>query len=152
MALIGAPTDVGAGARGASMGPEALRVAGLHKALTSLGHHVVDHGNVTGPGNPERPRAGAYRHLAEVTAWCRAVHDAVYSSLRAGETPLLMGGDHSVAIGSIAAVARYCAEHRRPLAVLWFDAHADFNVASSSPSGNLHGMPASVIAGYGPPS
>jgi arginase len=150
VALIGAPTDVGAGARGASMGPEALRVAGLHKALARLGREVVDRGNLAGPGNPELPRNGDYRHLAEVTAWCRAVHDAVYSSLRAGEIPLLMGGDHSLAIGSIAAVARHCAEQRRPLAVLWFDAHADFNVASSSPSGNLHGMPTSIIAGYGP--
>ena len=151
MALIGAPTDIGAGRRGASMGPEALRVAGLDKALRRLGRTVVDRGNVVGPGNPEKPRAGDYRHLSEVTAWCRGVHDAVYASLGAGEIPLLMGGDHSVAIGSVAAVARYCAEQRRPLAMLWLDAHADFNVASSSPSGHLHGMPVSIIAGHGPP-
>jgi arginase len=149
--LIGAPTDVGAGRRGASMGPEALRVAGLDKALRRLGRTVVDRGNVVGPGNPEKPRAGEYRHLTEVTAWCRGVHDAVYASLEAGEVPVLMGGDHSLAIGSVAAVARYCAKRQRPLAVLWLDAHADFNVASSSPSGNLHGMPVSIIAGHGPP-
>ena len=151
VALIGAPTDVGAGRRGASMGPEALRVAGLDKGLRRLGRDVVDRGNVTGPGNPEQPSvAGGYRHLPEVVAWCSSVRDAVYSSLCAGETPILMGGDHSLAIGSVAAVARYCAERQRPLAVLWFDAHADFNIASSSPSGNIHGMPASVIAGHGP--
>ena len=150
VALIGAPTDVGAGRRGGSMGPEALRVAGLDKALQRLGRAVMDRGNVAGPSNPERPRAGDYRHLPEVVAWCRAVHDAVYSSVAAGEIPVLMGGDHSVAIGSVAAIARYCAEQRRPLAMFWLDAHADFNVASSSPSGNLHGMPVSIMAGHGP--
>lgn len=150
VALIGAPTDVGAGKRGASMGPEALRVAGLDAALRSLGRSVVDRGDVTGPRNPEAPRAGDYRHLAEVTAWCRGVHDAVYASLAAGEIPLTMGGDHSVAVGSVAAVARYCAARQRPLAVFWLDAHADFNVAASSPSGNLHGMPVSIMAGHGP--
>jgi arginase len=150
VALIGAPTDAGAGRRGASMGPEALRVAGLDKALRRLGRTVVDRGNVTGPANPEQPRAGDYRHLAEVAAWCRSVHDAVYASLAAGEVPVLMGGDHSVAIGSVAAVARYCAAQRRPLAMFWLDAHADFNTASSSPSGNIHGMPVGVMAGHGP--
>jgi len=150
VALIGAPTDVGAGRRGASMGPEALRVAGLDKALRRLGRDVADRGNVTGPSNPELACAGGYRHLPEVVAWCSSVHDAVYASLCADEIPILMGGDHSLAIGSVAAVARYCSERQRPLAVLWFDAHADFNIASSSPSGNLHGMPASVIAGHGP--
>jgi arginase len=151
VALIGAPTDVGAGRRGASMGPEALRVAGLDKALRTLGRTVVDRGDVAGPRNPEQPRAGHYRHLAEVSAWCRGVHDAVYASLAAGETPLLMGGDHCLAIGSVAAVARHCRERGRPLALFWLDAHADFNVAASSPSGNIHGMPVSVIAGHGPP-
>jgi arginase len=141
---------VGAGRRGASMGPEALRVAGLDKALRQLGRTVVDRGNVAGPGNPERSRSGDYRHLDEVVAWCRSVHDAVYASLGAGEIPVLMGGDHSVAIGSVAAVARYCAERRRPLAMFWLDAHADFNTASSSPSGNIHGMPVGIMAGHGP--
>lgn len=150
VALIGAPTDVGAGRRGTSMGPEALRVAGIDKALRRLGREVVDRGNVAGPSNPEELRTGDYRHLGPVTAWCCSVHDVVYASLTAGELPLLMGGDHSLAIGSVAAVARYCAERHTPLAMFWLDAHADFNVASSSPSGNLHGMPVSVIAGHGP--
>src|SRR5262245_46742859 len=101
VALIGAPTDVGAGRRGASMGTAGRRVAGLDKALRRLGRGFVDRGNVAGPGNPELDRAGDYRHLTEVTAWCRNVHDAVYASLEAGEIPLLMGGDHSVAIGSV---------------------------------------------------
>jgi arginase len=151
VALIGAPTDVGAGRRGASMGPEALRVAGLDKSLRRLGCEVIDRGNVTGPINPEAARVGGYRHLAEVATWCGGVRDAVYSSLTAGETPILMGGDHSLAIGSVAAVSRYCAEHDTPLAMLWLDAHSDFNVAASSPSGNIHGMPVGVICGHGPP-
>jgi arginase len=150
VALIGAPTDVGGGRRGASMGPEALRVAGLDKALRRLGRTVVDRGNLSGPINPEAPRTGGYRHLAEVAIWCRSVRDAVYESLVGGETPILMGGDHSLAIGSVAAVARHCAEHGRQLALFWLDAHADFNVAESSPSGNIHGMPVGVICGYGP--
>ena len=132
------------------MGPEALRVAGLDKALRALGRTVVDRGNVAGPPNPEEPRAGDYRHLSEVAAWCRGVHDAVYASLSARELPVLMGGDHSLAIGSIAAVARHCRERGRPLALFWLDAHADFNVASSSPTGNIHGMPLSIVAGHGP--
>jgi arginase len=150
VALIGAPTDVGAGRRGASMGPEALRVAGLDKSLRRLGCEVRDRGNVTGPINPEALRTDGYRHLAEVTVWCRHVRDAIYSSLCAGEFPILMGGDHSLAIGSLAALSRFCAEQGKALAMFWLDAHADFNVASSSPSGNIHGMPVAVICGHGP--
>jgi arginase len=150
VALIGAPADVGAGRRGASMGPEALRVAGLDKSLRRLGREVRDYGNVAGPINPESERVDGYRNLAEVAAWCTAVRDAVYSSLSAGEVPILMGGDHSLAIGSFAAVARYCAEQQQPLAALWLDAHSDFNVAASSPTGNVHGMPVAVICGHGP--
>jgi arginase len=150
VALIGAPTDIGAGQRGASMGPEALRVAGLERSLRRLRQDVVDLGNLAGPGNPEAARALGYRHLHEVATWCVAVRDAVYLALNAHEMPILMGGDHSLSIGSIAAVARYCAEIDRPLSVLWLDAHSDFNVAESSPTGNLHGMPVSVLAGHGP--
>jgi arginase len=150
VALIGAPTDVGAGRRGASMGPEALRVAGIDKSLRRLGRDVIDRGNLSGPINPESARSDGYRHLTEVTAWCTAVRDAVYASLSAGEFPIVMGGDHSLAIGSVAAVARHCAERGKALAMLWLDAHADFNDAASSPSGNLHGMPVAVICGRGP--
>src|SRR5690606_22388427 len=94
VALIGAPTDVGAGQRGASMGPEALRVAGLDKSLRRLGREVRDRGNLVGPINPEGSRVDGYRHLPEVTAWCTAVRDAVAASLELGEIPILMGGDH----------------------------------------------------------
>ena len=150
VALIGAPTDVGAGRRGASMGPEALRVAGIAAALHRLGRVVVDYGNLAGPVNPERGRDGAYRHLQEVVAWCELTRDAVARALRNDELPILMGGDHSLAMGSVAAVAAHCRREGRPLTVLWLDAHADFNVASSSPTGNLHGMPVAVLTGHGP--
>src|SRR4051812_37686737 len=148
--LIGAPTDVGAADRGSSMGPEALRVAGLNAALTRHGLKVVDRGNLSGPPNPGRPPVNGYRHLQEVYEWNRAVHDAMYSELHEGRLPILLGGDHSLGIGSISAVARHCREKNRRLRVLWLDAHADFNTNGLTPSGNLHGMPVSCLCGYGP--
>ncbi|HEU4618169.1 MAG TPA: arginase [Gammaproteobacteria bacterium] len=152
ISLIGAPTDVGAGRRGASMGPEALRVAGIRQSLERLRLEVVDRGNISGPINPEGPRVAGYRHLSEVEVWCRAARDAVLGALRDGDIPILMGGDHSLTIGSVAAVAHYCAERDVSATLLWLDAHADFNVAESSPTGNLHGMPVSILTGLGPPS
>jgi arginase len=150
VSLIGAPTDVGASTRGASMGPEALRVAGLQETLESQGLEVLDRGNLAGPGNPCLPPVEGYRHLAEVTEWNQLVHDAVHGELRAGRLPILLGGDHSLAIGSIAAVARHCREQRRRLRVLWLDAHADFNTNVLTPSGNVHGMPVACLCGHGP--
>jgi arginase len=150
VSLIGAPTDIGASTRGASMGPEALRVAGLQQTLESQGLQVLDRGNLAGPGNPCLPPVQGYRHLAEVTEWNRLVHDAVHGELLAGRLPILLGGDHSLAIGSIAAVARHCREQGRRLRVLWLDAHADFNTSALTPSGNLHGMPVACLCGHGP--
>jgi arginase len=150
ISLIGAPTDVGAGARGASMGPEALRVAGLQAALEGHGLEVADRGNLAGPANPWRPPVEGYRHLAEVVAWNRAVHDAVLAELQQGRLPMLLGGDHCLAIGSISAVARHCRDQGRKLRVLWLDAHADFNTSTLTPSGNLHGMPVACLCGHGP--
>jgi arginase len=148
--LIGAPTDVGASHRGASMGPEALRVAGLHGALESHGLTVLDHGNLAGPRNPGASPVGGYRHLDEVHAWNRLLHDAVYGELQGGRLPIVLGGDHCLAIGSISAVARHCRETGRKLRVLWLDAHADFNTRELSPSGSLHGMPLAILCGFGP--
>lgn len=148
--LIGAPTDIGGGERGASMGPDALRVAGLEPALRRLRHDVSDRGNLSGPINPQQSRSAGYRHLALVTEWCKRARDAVADALDDGTVPILLGGDHSLSIGSIAAVARHCDRQRRPLTVLWLDAHADSNVAASSPTGNLHGMPLAVLTGHGP--
>ena len=150
VSLIGAPTDIGAGARGAVMGPEALRVAGLAEALAQHGSEVIDRGNLAGPANPWLPPAHGYRHLDEVVAWNQSVHDAVLAELRIGRLPLLMGGDHSLAVGSIGAVARHCRETGKKLRVLWLDAHADFNTSTLTPSGNLHGMPVACLCGHGP--
>jgi len=150
LALIGAPTDIGAGARGASMGPEALRVAGLQAALQAHGLQVVDRGNLVGPANPWQPPSGGYRHLDEVAAWNRQVFDAVQGELRAGNLPVLLGGDHCLGLGSIAAVARHCFDTGKKLRVLWLDAHADFNTSTLTPSGNLHGMPVACLFGVGP--
>lgn len=148
--LIGAPTDVGAADRGASMGPEAMRVAGLGPALGRHGLKVIDRGNLSGPPNPSSGPEGGYRHLPEVLQWNRAVHEAVFQELTLGNLPILLGGDHSLGIGSISAVARHCRDTGRSLRVLWLDAHADFNTRELSPSGNIHGMPLACLCGFGP--
>ena len=150
VSLIGAPTDIGAGMRGASMGPEALRVAGLQPTLEAQGVEVVDYGNLNGPRNPNQPPRDGYRHLPEVVQWNQLVHTAVHGELQAARLPILLGGDHSLAVGSISAVARHCREHGKPLRILWLDAHADFNTDVLTPSGNLHGMPVACLCGNGP--
>lgn len=150
LALIGAPTDIGAGHRGAVMGPEALRVAGLGEALRERGLEVIDTGNLNGPANPWQPPVDGYRHLPEVVTWNRLVMDAVLAQLREGRLPVLMGGDHCLGLGSITAVARHCRDTGRKLRILWLDAHADFNTSDVTPSGNVHGMPVSCLCGLGP--
>jgi arginase len=150
ISLIGAPTDIGAGHRGASMGPEALRVAGISHALLARGRAVVDRGNLAGPVNPWLPPAAGYRHLQEVVAWNRAVMGAVRAELDQDRLPILLGGDHSLGVGSITAVADWCRARGRRLLVLWLDAHADFNTSEITPSGNLHGMPVACLSGIGP--
>lgn len=150
VSLIGAPTDIGAGMRGASMGPEALRVAGLQPALESHGLAVIDRGNLVGPPNPWQPPDQGYRHLDEVVAWNQLVHEAMLAELRAGQLPILLGGDHCLGIGSISAVARHCRDSGKKLRVLWLDAHADFNTNVLTPSGNVHGMPVACLCGHGP--
>ena len=150
VSLIGAPTDIGAGARGASMGPEAMRVAGLSAALQRHGVDVLDRGNLGGPANPWLPPVGGYRHLDEVTAWNKAAHEAVHAELKLGRLPILLGGDHCLGIGSVSAVARHCREVGKKLRILWLDAHADFNTSTLTPSGNIHGMPVACLCGFGP--
>ena len=150
VALIGAPTDIGAGHRGASMGPEALRVAGIVQALRGRGLDVLDTGNLTGPLNPWLGPVDGYRHLDEVIEWNRVTMDAVGAALASGRLPILLGGDHCLGLGSITAVARHCREQDRNLRVLWLDAHADFNTSELTPSGNIHGMPVACLCGIGP--
>jgi arginase len=150
VSLIGAPSDIGAGTLGARMGPEALRVAGIGQAIAQFGLDVRDCGNLAGPANPWQEAVNGFRHLAEVVQWNRLVHDAVYTELQAARLPIMLGGDHCLAIGSISAVARHCRDRGKKLRVLWFDAHADFNTGTLTPSGNIHGMPVACLCGHGP--
>lgn len=149
VAVIGAPCDVAAGLPGGRLGPGAIRIAGLAHRLQGLGHRVHEYGDLSGPPSPEQGPIDGYRHLEETVAWSSAVHDAVHDALTRGEFPLLLGGDHSISIGSVAAVARHCRARDVPLSVLWLDAHADFNTAETSPSGNIHGMPVAAMCGQG---
>ena len=150
VSLIGVPTDIGAGHRGASLGPEALRIAGLAQALAGRGVDVRDCGNLAGPANPWLPPVDGYRHLAQGVEWNTALMQASLGQLRDGRTPVVLGGDHCLGIGSIAAVARHCRDTGKQLRVLWLDAHADFNTSAITPSGNVHGMPVACLCGLGP--
>jgi len=150
ISLIGVPSDVGAGDRGATMGPEALRVAGIADMLEKLGHPVNDIGNIFGPKNPTLPPVNGYRHLKENVIWSKNIQETVFHEINDGKLPITLGGDHAMSIGSIAAVARYCADQKKKLCIIWIDAHSDFNTCDTSPSGNIHGMPVAVAAGYGP--
>jgi arginase len=125
-------------------------VANIQPVLESQGLEVLDRGNLVGPKNPWLPPDEGYRHLGEVVAWNQAVHDAVYNELSQDRMPILLGGDHCLAIGSISAVARHCRDKGKKLRVLWLDAHADFNTSLITPSGNIHGMPVACLCGHGP--
>lgn len=143
--LIGVPVEEGAGTLGCAMGPRALRTAGLVPALRSLGHDIVDAGDVTAAqveGLAALPEA---RNLPVVAGFARAARAATAAALAAGRVPLVLGGDHSLSMGSVTAVADHCTAVGRPLVVLWVDAHADFNTPATSPSGNLHGMAAAML-------
>jgi arginase len=150
VSVFGVPTDIGASRRGASMGPESLRVAGLVEAICKRGVDARDLGDLPGPRNPVSSPVDGYRHLVEVVAWNQAVFDASTRELQAGRMPILLGGDHCLGIGSIAAVAAHCRTQGKKLRVLWLDAHADFNTREITPSGNIHGMPVACLCGLGP--
>ena len=132
------------------MGPHALRVAGIAQALEAFGCDVRDVGDLTGPDNPQQPPVDGYRHLAEVVEWNRALYGAMSTELTDGRTPIVLGGDHCLGIGSIAAIADHCRRVAKKLRVIWVDAHADFNTAELTPSGNIHGMPVACLTGHGP--
>ena len=150
VSLIGVPTDIGAGHRGARMGPDAMRIAGLAEALVARGVEVADRGNLQGPVNPWQPPVQGYRHLEEVVAWNRELMLATLAELRQGRMPIMLGGDHCLGVGSITAVAQHCRETGKRLRVIWLDAHSDFNTSDVTPSGNIHGMPVACLCGIGP--
>ncbi|WP_448207233.1 arginase [Azospirillum sp. sgz302134] len=143
--ILGVPIEAGAGHPGAVMGPAALRTAGLVRALRDLGHEVRDLGDlVPEPWNADEAEAA---RLREITAWSRALADRSYRMMQAGGVPVFLGGDHSLSMGSVTGVARHCRETGKPLFVLWLDAHGDFNTPTTSPSGNMHGMPVALLCG-----
>ena len=151
--LIGVPLDLGAGRRGVDMGPSALRIAGLRERLERLGYRITDTGDVavTIPetADPGDPRAHYLPEIAEVAG---VVAERVFEAMRDGAVPLVLGGDHSLSIGTIAGAARWARENEAEVGLLYFDAHADMNTPDTTPSGNIHGMPLAASLGYGDPA
>ncbi len=150
--IIGFPMDLGAGRRGVDMGPSALRIAGVGDKLAALGYNVIDAGDID-IKNPEvaHLQDPKLRYLEEIASACTDLAREVESSLDRDEFPLVLGGDHSMAIGTIAGIAGHCKKNNKRLGVIWIDAHSDINTPESSPSGNIHGMPVAVTLGIGPP-
>lgn len=145
--LIGVPLEEGSGRRGCAMGPAALRIAGVHETLADLGHKVVDSGDLRpalATDLADRPDA---KNLQIVAGFTRDLEAKTYEVAAGGGFPLILGGDHALAMGSVSGMARHAAEIGRPLFVLWLDAHADFNSPETSPSGNIHGMPVAFFCG-----
>ena len=148
VSLIGAPVEEGTQVRGCSMGPTALRIAGIAEQLKDLGIDVLDRGDLAYRGAAEGEASPpGVRNWAVIAAWTRDISDAVLRDLTAGRSPILLGGDHSLAIGSVNGVARHCRDTGRDVFVLWLDAHSDFNTPATSPSGNLHGMSVAAFCG-----
>jgi arginase len=151
IAIIGAPLDLGQDRRGVDMGPSAVRVANLHRRLGALGYQVDDLGNVAVDQRESLPEGPARaRYLPHIAETCRRVGLMVDKALAGGKAPLVLGGDHSVAAGTVAGVARHLRKQRRKPGVIWIDAHADMNTPETSPSGNVHGMPLACCIGLGP--
>lgn len=151
IAIIGAPLDLGAGRRGVDMGPSALRLAGLNAKLSTLGYTVDDCGNVP-VAQPESTPAGEgnARYLPQIAKTCAKLASMVETALADGKFPLVLGGDHSVAVGTVAGVSHVLRQGNESLGLIWIDAHADMNTPESSLSGNVHGMPLACCLGSGP--
>jgi arginase len=150
--VLGVPLAYGASMAGVDMGPAALRVAGLIERVGELGYEVRDHGDL----RLERSRTVAapgdkLKYLSQIKAACEGLAKNLEEILEAGELPLSLGGDHSIAIGSIAGFSAHCRKRNETPGLIWFDAHADMNTPETTPSGNIHGMPLAVILGYGAP-
>lgn len=151
--VIGAPLDLGAGHRGVDAGPAAFRIAGLIQAIEMLGITAIDYGNIEVPIREmcDIGEANA-KFLNAIAAICEANYQKTLSVMQEGHLPLVLGGDHSIAIGTVAAVSRYYREQNQPIGVIWVDAHADMNTPTSTSSGNIHGMPLSTCLGMGHPT
>lgn len=150
--ILGVPLDLGQSRRGVDMGPSAVRVAGLEARLEAIGHIVEDGGNMS-VAIAEQKKEGDPRakYLKEITATCTRHAEMVLKTLEAGKVPLVLGGDHSVAAGTVAGVAEFYRKQNQKIGLIWIDAHADINTPETSPSGNVHGMPLAAVLGLGPP-
>jgi arginase len=149
--VIGVPLDLGQSRRGVDMGPSAVRVAGLEARLEAIGHEVEDGGNVP-VAIPEQKKEGDTRakYLKEITATCTKHAELVLKTLEAGKVPLALGGDHSMAAGTVSGVAEFYRRQNQRVGLIWIDAHTDINTPDSSPSGNVHGMPLAALMGLWP--
>jgi arginase len=149
--IIGVPMDLGASRRGVDMGPSALRVAGLQTRLKQLGRQVEDICNIS-VKQPEEQHFGERnaKYLDEIAETCKGLAEIVKKTLDDDEIPLVLGGDHSIAAGTIAGVAMHYKKKSKGIGMIWLDAHGDMNTPESSPSGNVHGMPLAAIMGHGP--
>ncbi len=149
--ILGVPLDLGASRRGVDMGPSAMRVAGLEGRLEALGHQVTDGGNILVEIAETQTSGNPNAHfLVEITETCTRTAEAVFETLQAGLTPLLLGGDHSLAAGSVSGVSQYYRQRGQEIGLVWIDAHTDINTPQTSPSGNVHGMPLAALLGLGP--
>lgn len=156
--VIGVPLDHGAGRRGVGVGPSAIRIAGLHGILNRIGHQLVDHGDliIAAPETQQQEHVNA-KYLTLISRTCEQLCESVADVLDQGGFPLIIGGDHSMSIGSVSGIATHMHNQEpaldvRRLGVIWFDAHGDINTPDSSPSGNIHGMPVACLLGKGPKS
>jgi arginase len=148
--IIGVPMDLGAGRRGVDMGPSAIRIAGLNQAIARLGFDVVDAGNVhISPAEAIQRTNPRAHYLPEIAAASEELARMVESSLEEGALPVILGGDHSIAVGSVAGLASFHRKLKQKVGIIWLDAHTDANTPESSPSGNIHGMPLAALLGYG---
>jgi arginase len=149
--VLGVPMDLGSGRRGVDMGPSAIRIAGLEARLRELGHTVVDDGDIT-IRNMEELKIGDVhaRYLAEIARAAAVACRKVDRIMSRGHFPLVLGGDHSIAVGTFSGIAAWCRREGKKPGLLWVDAHGDINTPESSPSGNIHGMPVAALLGYGP--
>ncbi|MEZ5400542.1 MAG: arginase [Bryobacteraceae bacterium] len=151
IAVIGAPLDLGAGRRGVDMGPSAIRVAELSHRLSTLSYIVEDHGNVDVVQAESRDAGNPHaRYLPEIAETCRRIATQVEKAAAAGRFPIVLGGDHSAAVGAVSGMSRFFRRKKQKIGLIWIDAHADMNTPESSVSGNVHGMPLACVLGHGP--
>ncbi len=149
--LIGVPLDLGQARRGVDMGPSAVRVAGIEARLEALGHIVEDSGNVAVAMAELKKEGDPHaKYLKEITATCTKSAELVLKALEAGKVPMVLGGDHSVAAGTVSGVAEFYRRDNKRIGLIWLDAHSDINTPETSPSGNVHGMPLAALMGLGP--